>query len=270
MTIEQKNKIDLAYKDIFGIFMPISYSWLYDFYEFLVNSEYTEEQVSAIFHIIISKNNLQNMRNSKFGRDNISEKNEKAFFEYLGSIREKLTSELLDGAIEYAMANYQSSNFIDAFIKYIVLSNKEDIKYKSNIRELNANNVATITGLIGNFPLTEISSIKIFDEEYIIFDDFKTGKNLTGAGIGSMLFREFLREVSKYFPNKNVFSLTVMAKNTGGINFYKKMGGEFYKDSLDTPLSPSDIDSESTENLIVVFPKEKIAAILNDESDFKL
>ena len=271
MTWLDKEKINLAYKSAFGIYKPISFNWLYDFYDFLEQSGCPRKQLAVVINKLLAKENLNSMTEGEFLRDSVSEKNEKSFFAYLGSIKEKLTPEYLSLALEDAIKNSQDINLIDAFIRYIVASNQADLNFKANnIEAWAANRAGRIYCSIGDFPLCKIGIIKVVDEDSILFDEFYTRKNLTGLGLGTLLFTEFLKEMNRCFPDKNVFAGTVLQSNTRAINFYAKMGGEFYLPESDKPILLSDIDSSVKENIAVVFSKEKIAKMCMDSEDDKL
>lgn len=269
MTQNIKYKIDAAYKETFGSYMPISFNWLYDFCDFLEKVGYSADQMEMIISKLMAEENLKNMEESGFQRDNVSEKNENAFFAYLESIKIKITPEYLDAALAFAIENSKNSNLIDAFIKYVVSSNMADLNFKSNIASWATKGCGSISCNIGDFPLSKIGVVEVYDEENILFDNFYTRKNLTGMGLGSLVFKEFLQEIKRSFPNKNVFAGTVFKKNTGAINFYAKMGGEFYEQDAEAPILPSDIDDRMKENIIVLFSKEKIAKMLQAEDALK-
>lgn len=229
-----KGKIDKKYIEFFKSerLIKVSKEWFYDFCDILIKQGYSLEQIENIIDDMMSEQSLENM--SKPGMvQNFSSvqaylENEKAFFEYVKEKLEKSNPEYLEEGLKYAKQETNNvGNFIDAFIKYIVITNFEDLNLKSTIPDISKeNSTGTMKCCLGNFKLSTVYCE--MEEDKIYFDELHTRRNITGTKIGTVLFRGLMKEIHAHFPNKDLYANRVRKVNEGAIRFYKRMGGEVF------------------------------------------
>ena len=252
--------IESKYQEAFENKIPIAKEWLYDFMIFFKYHECSEQQLETLLNKLLSKENLKKMQKGDFLGDNISKKNEKAFFQYLERINDRLTPEYINQGIDYALTNInENNNLIDSFIKYIVATNFQDLNIKSTISNMEEiGDEGKMNCCLGDFLLCRVETT-LWDEQTIAFDNLFTRKNLTGTKVGSVLFKEMMKEVNENFPGKDLFAGTVMQTNTDGLRFYERMGGEFFNpDKPDEIISNREIDNTNKENICVIYRQDKL------------
>ena len=231
---EIKEIIDKKYIEFFKSerLIKVTKKWFYDFCDILIKQGYSLKEIENIINDMMSEQSLENM--SKPGMvQNFSSvqeylENEKAFFEYLKEKLEESNPEYLEKGLKYAKQETNNAgNFIDAFIKYIVITNFEELSLKSTIPEMSKeNSTGTMKCCLGNFKLSKVDCE--MEEDKIYFDELHTRRNLTGTKIGTILFRGLMKEIHDHFPNKDLYANRVRKVNEGAIRFYKRMGGEIF------------------------------------------
>lgn len=255
---EIRKLIDERYNDFFGEDNddPVYKAWFYDFAEFLKRSTLSDKQIEETIKVMMDDRTLNNMDDMDMSDENFFElKKEKDFFQYLESIFAKITPQYVLDGIEFAKQNLQvNSNFIDSFIKYIVITNFQDIHVDSDIPKLKEKSKGgRVLCRLGEFVLADLMVREKKDnkgEKNIQFDDVSTRMNLRNTKIGALLFRRLQRDVAHYFPGYNLYADTVYQENYGGIRFYKSMGAQI--------LNIEDDGYNSDYYYIALFPADEL------------
>jgi len=231
---EIKRLIDKRYREYFkkDASSNLAKKWFYDFAEFLVRNQLSQEQIIRTISVMMNDNNLKNMV-SKSGENFIDDERslkqeEEEFFKYLESISGRITPDYLAKGLRFAeIENQENYNFMDSFIRYIIITNFQDLHIESQIPELNEKKWGDVVAKLGGFRITSVTAEKSPDK--ILFIAFGTRKNLRSIRIGNLVFRRLQADVTKYFPGMDLVATTVNETNSGGIKFYESMGGTVVK-----------------------------------------
>lgn len=237
----------------------VAKEWFYDFAKFLKRSNLSNEQIKESIEVMMDNISLANMIDDKkseehFSTEELNLEQEQEFFKYLESISSRVTPQYVLDGIEFAKKNLEaSSNFMDSFIKYIVITNFGDIRVDSDVPVLKKyeNEWGSVSCKLGNFSLAQLDVRKdecIPGKRNIIFNFVLTRANLRNTRIGALLFRRLQGDVAHYFPGHNLYADTVYPRNYGAIRFYESMGAEIIKS--EDPYEDSDY--------IAFFPTEKL------------
>jgi len=249
--------------------------WAGEFVEYFEKHNVSQTEIKRIQDILLSDLNLGNMFNKGsfyFMNENASNSSGgmKAFFSYLNSIEDRITPEYLKEAIDFVTSNLdENCNVIDAFIKYIVVTNFDDLNFNSTFSNLNnIGDEGKIVCTLGDFQLSKVD-VGIFDENYIYFDFLETRPNLKNSSIGSVLLKKLATEVYNAFPNKNLVAFSVLRHNIGGIRFYEKNGGKFFElTNVDELLTSKEIDYTLDEREIgVIFDRQVLKKLSEKRID---
>ena len=246
--------------------------WCYDFAEFLKRRDFSEKEIEDIIRTMMDERNLYNIDNiedldgnsGSIIEDDWSPQNMEKFFEYLESISSETTRQYVLDGIEFAKKDLHfNNNFIDAFIKYIVITNFKELRVESHIPELKAGTVksAKLFCKLGEFVLADLEVQNIGNTD-IQFDSVSTRINLRSIKIGELLFRKLQQDVVRYFPGYNLYANTVNNENEGARRFYKSMGAEVID------VEEVDLDNEDDkysryfptydENCMAFFPADRL------------
>ena len=256
---EIRRLIDERYNDFFGEDNddPVYKAWFYDFAEFLKRSNLSDEQIRETIKLMMDDRTLNNIDDMDMSDENFFElKTEKDFFKYLESISAKITPQYVLDGIQFAKQNLQvNSNFIDSFIKYIVITNFQDIHVDSDIPRMRKCNLheGNVSCKLGEFVLADLEVREKEDDQgnkNIRFDGVSTRVNLRNTRIGTLLFRKLQGDVLSYFPGYNLYADTVNKENYGGIRFYKSIGAQI--------LDIEDDGYNSDYYYIALFPADEL------------
>lgn len=237
--------------------LKIYKGWFYDFAEMLFQQGYTKEQITDILNQMLKDAYVENMSKKGmvkyFGNVQYAIDNEKAFFEYIKNKLAKKNKEYLEEGLNYAGQQARNvGNFIDAFIKYVVITNFEDLQlqYKDQTNEHWQSMI--VSCCLGNFSLStmlcEVETDKIY------FDEVHTRKNLTGIKIGTVLFRKLFKTIHDEFPDKDLYTLRLKRENESARRFYERMGGTIYNYGNESQLGviykKEDIEKLSQQSIV--------------------
>ena len=237
--------------------LKIYKGWFYDFAEMLFQQGYTKEQITDILDQMLKDDYVENMSKKGmvkyFGNAQYAIDNEKAFFEYIKNKLATKNKEYLEEGLNYAGKQARNvGNFIDAFIKYVVITNFEDLQlqYKDQTNEHWQSML--VSCCLGNFSLStmlcEVESDKIY------FDEVHTRKKLTGIKIGTVLFRKLFKTIHDEFPDKDLYTLRLKRENESARRFYERMGGTIYNYGNESQLGviykKEDIEKLSQQSIV--------------------
>lgn len=258
-----------------GISNQINMNWFNNFYNLFSYKGVSTKQLNKLINLLLSKDNIGNMNKHFLQFSNVSSNRYNAssyeqFFDYLSSIDSKIDNLYLETAIEYILDNINNdTNVIDLFIKYVAVTNFDDIRYVSNL----SNNLSKLNNGIsvscfdlginpisiklGNFELAYIGEITL-DNDYIYIDKVYTRENLTGIKLGTVMFEKLFGELNFIFPGKNVCVSPIKYDNFGGMKFYETQGGQLYQLGMNeyekVSFSEYDISKNfGQDNLIAVY-----------------
>ena len=166
------------------------------------------------------------------------ENKQKRFFNYLESIKEKLTPEYLKEIITFATADKTKEEFIEKVIRYIIITNPNDIKTISTLN--NKDNIGTIGIYLDQYPLGGVDLLKT--QEGVLFQDISIAHSVRGIGIGTMLMNKTMEETATHFPGNDLYATDLLKSNKRAYKFYEKLGAK---------ITPSELH----DLLYVTFPK---------------
>lgn len=226
---ELKQIIDNKCAEFKGL--KIYTGWFYDFAEMLLQQGYTQKQISNILEQIMSNDCMENMSGKGmmkyFGNVQSSIDNEKAFFDYTKSKLDTQHLEYLKKGLQYAVQEAKNvGNFIDAFIKYVVITNFEDLQLQYKDQTSEHWEQMLVSCCLGDFALSTMLCEAESDKIY--FDELHTRKNLTGTKIGAVLFKGLFKKIHHEFPDRDLYTLRLKKDNEGAKRFYERMGGTVY------------------------------------------
>lgn len=197
----------------------------------LLQQGYTQKQISNILEQIMSNDCMENMSGKGmmkyFGNVQSSIDNEKAFFDYTKSKLDTQHLEYLKKGLQYAVQEAKNvGNFIDAFIKYVVITNFEDLQLQYKDQTSEHWEQMLVSCCLGDFALSTMLCEAESDKIY--FDELHTRKNLTGTKIGAVLFKGLFKKIHHEFPDRDLYTLRLKKDNEGAKRFYERMGGTVY------------------------------------------
>lgn len=199
-------------------------AWLNQFFKLIFNSQLTEKEMSTITSKIITyystRNNFDNRKKFIFSEEN----KEKRFFNYLNSIKEKLAFEYLNEAIDISIINTKETDFIDNFVRYIVLTNLSDIEVSTGLSSEHKGFSAIASCTLGEYPLAGLE-LYVADD-LVLFCGVEVNQNARRLGIGTRLFEEIMSDIHRLHPGKDLVAYTVFKDNIGAIEFYKSLGAD--------------------------------------------
>ena len=282
INIEEAHEAIIQLSDKNGIASNVDKNWIIGFYDLLMKNNVSNTQINSVMSLLLSKENINNINKCmvQFGSTapNIVDSSSYSYFyNYLNSIESKIDSNYLETGIKYIIENNNSNtNVIDQFIKYVVVTNFDDVRYVSNLSNIAVDAINDkITGVnsfntgakpisikLGDFEIAYIDDITFTDNNEIMIDEVYTRKNLTGTKLGSLMFENLFGELNSLFPGRNVVVSRIMYNNFGAMKFYEMQGGKLFQFGLNgyEQISFSEYDvSKNIEqhNLIAVYDSEQ-------------
>lgn len=257
--------IDKRIEEKYGHVKRFNFKWLYDFCELCERSNVSKEKMNLLIKCLLSDKNLECMEKSKFLLDS---KQEKAFFEYVYGLKKSDFATYLSNGLKYALENTnEKGNIIDSFIKYVVITNFKDVYINSSLPMLNANNTAEISCFIGGLEICHNRNIQIREDnqQQIEFEWLHTRPNLQWIKLGSLLFKEFFKQVHNLFPDKDIIARNVLKSNTNAQRFYVKQGGEIFDVETEKIIKIEDVNCEEKGNVGVIFSRDKLVKLSERE-----
>ncbi len=148
------------------------------------------------------------------------------FFNYMKNKKCKFNFEYFKIGIEYASYNNKELDFISAFIRYIVMTNFDDVKVSTGFSTGVGNSFySKAMCFLGDYPLGSVDLFLI--ESNVLFDYLKVKKHLRCLGVGTLLLKRIMKDLVEFYPNANLYANNVSKNNDTAISFYKKIGGVF-------------------------------------------
>lgn len=179
---------------------------------------------------------------------------------------EKHGNEYVENGLEYATENVgKKGNLIDSFIKYLAVTNFQDIECKESFN--------SVKGLTERYQcsLDEYALGKVMleypeeEDEDLEPDMLKIRSGLEGVRLGQVLLKYLICKVHKENPDKSLVSHTVMRNNFPAIKLYERMGGVFYDENNNIIENPTEVvdNNFSTEYCSVRFENSNFFLLEN-------
>lgn len=166
------------------------------------------------------------------------------FMNYLNCVLDKKGKEYFETAINYSLDNSSESSFLDAFIKFITITNFNDIEFEIGLdinKMLEEDNINNYDGFgfiriyLGGFLLCDISGISAHQHEedkFLHFNNLHVRKNLKRTKLGTIIIKKMLDVMihDEKLSDYSLCSCCVMKNNAEGKRFYEKIGFKFLDD----------------------------------------
>lgn len=180
------------------------------------------------------------------------------FINYLKTKTEEYGIDYIKKAIKYSLTfKEENSNIIDCFIKFIVVTNFDEIELVDNIFPGQKDEMY-INAYLGGLELSHCRQMEYNEEKnYVDCFWFHNRRGLTRTKIGSLMMVELFKKIQENFPGASVFSGNVRRLNTSALEFYNKIGFRII-----------DINPEQS-NVSVVIENERLNdCIVNNEGQY--
>ena len=225
--------------------------WIEEIKKFVFNLDIDDNLKNETFNMIDSQYSLIKegiITNEIYGTFNYKVKTVdkfnqecKSFIEYLYYVLENKGTKYFETAIKYSLNNSSEISFVDSFIRFIIITNFDDIEFNINfdvdsmLEKDNVNNYAAARGYIraylGGFLLCDLSQFSLHhdDIKYLDFYNFHVRKNLKKTKIGTLTLRKLLEIMisNKSLSDYSLGSAWVEKNNVEGKKFYEKFGFKF-------------------------------------------
>lgn len=152
------------------------------------------------------------------------------FFQYLEYLLNCKGTEYFDIAIRYALTSNPNMSFIDNLIRFIVITNYNDIEVKGTLSEKGG----VFRASLGGFFLCDLHGFTPEEDERfggkgLHFEQFHSRKNLTHTKVGTLVMRKALESMVKDEKLRDYFLASGMVRkdNIVGKRFYEKFGFSF-------------------------------------------
>jgi len=219
----------------------------------------TDYEQQIIYNEIYSSFNLEQMNSDAFRQNyTMSFEQEQEFNSFITYLYEKYNIYGIDyfrDAIKYAFTyKDDNSNFLDKFIKFVLITNFDDLKI--DIKE--EDELIHMYVRLGGLPVSHCRSMQYNrEQQQLECEWFHNRKGLTRTKLGSYLIVNLLKMVKENMPGVSLISYNVRKKNTVGLNFYNKFGFEII-----------DYNPDGT-NYMVRIPTDKIdECILKNDNQY--
>ena len=246
-------------------------TWIYDFCKYIDNLEIDnklKDKIKVVITSTINKNNMnKRIKNYYFDEPNVEE----SFFKYLYELKNKYDINYFMDALTYSL-NFEeeNSNYIDQFIKFITVTNYDEIEYDIKQTSIGNNPSYKASLKLGGLDLCHIGEL-IYDEENntINFDMLYARLGLLRTRVGSKLLVNVLKEIQINHPGASLKGDTVRRKNEKGINFYNKFGFLFFDKETNQIIDVQPTNEPGSVGIII--PSDKIEeCILKNDNQYPI
>lgn len=244
-------------------------TWIYDFCKYIDSLEIDKDVKDKIKVVVTSTPNKKNMnqriKNYYFNEVNV----ENSFFKYLYELKNKYDNNYFIDALNYSL-NFEEeeSNFIDQFIKFITITNFDEIEFtmRATTKEKNPTYRAELK--LGGLDLCHIGEI-LYDKENntVNFDMLYARLGLLRTRVGSKLLVNVLKTIQTNYSGASLKGDTVRKRNEKGINFYNKFGFLFYDRETNEIIDV--IPSNESGSVGIIIPSDRIdECILKNDNQY--
>ena len=218
------------------------------FSDFINSLNLSDSEKLYINEQLYSEESVSRMKSGNYLPDQKSKNQFERFIEYLYTKSSELGDDYISDAIKYALTyKNHNTNFIDQFIKFILVTNFDEIEIYENIDSVNKDNM-WISAYIGGLEVSHNRNITYYPETNIVECEwFHNRKGLQRTKLGSLIMAEFFRLVQEKFPGASIRSNNVKRDNLSAIAFYKKIGFRIIDEYPESPNISIEIESERVE-----------------------
>lgn len=219
------------------------------FSEFINTLGFTETEKQYINEQLYSEESVSKMKSSNYLPDQQSIIQFDSFIQYLHTKSSKLGIDYIRDAIRYALTyKDHNTNFLDQFIKFILVTNFDEIEVYDNIDLVNKDSM-WISAYIGGLEVSHNRNVTYHPEENIVECEwFHNRKGLQRTKLGSLIMCNFFKLVLEKFPSASIRSNNVKRDNLSAIAFYKKIGFRVIDENPESPNISIEIESDRLES----------------------
>lgn len=197
------------------------------FNSFISSLNIDDQLKLRIKELLLSEDNISHMRRNGFQvRTQVEEFY--TFMEYVYKKHDELGDEYISDAIRYAFTyGDDNSNFINQFIKFIVVTNFDEIEVVNKLTpETKDRNDGMCTKLyLGGLELSHNENIEYHEKDnYYEFSWLHNRRGLIGTKLGRLSMVSLLEGLKEQNSNFGVYAYNVQRTNQVGLGFYKKFG----------------------------------------------
>lgn len=255
--------------------MSLGYSIRLDsFLGFINSSRLEDDEKNFVYEQLYSKDSVSRMHRKNCLIDQKSINQFYEFIKYLHEKSEQLGVEYLRDAVKYACKFKQDNNdFLDQFIKFVVITNFDEIELLDNIDSSNKESMG-IVAYLGGLEVSHNTSVYYNEEKNLVECEwFHNRAGLNRTKIGSLMMREFFKRVESSFPGASIFSDNVKRDNESALSFYRKIGFKVFDYNPESPCVGVEIGPQqmhdSIMNLEGLYPKIELGDRVIDFTTYK-
>lgn len=194
--------------------------WFKKLIEFIQSSKYEKPEKEVLINKIITYYLNEKQYNYKCIPFEDVDKTD-SFFAYLNSSSEKIIFSSLNECVDIS-SNNKTGDFINKFIRYMVINNMEDISINCDLSDKKSKFGTKATITLGEYRLAQLELYIATD--IVMFGGVEVNKNTRRLGLGTTLFEEVMSKVHEVYPKKDLLAYTVFKDNIEAIEFYKSLG----------------------------------------------
>ena len=222
------------------------------FEEFIKTIGLTEKEKETVVRELYSEESISRMPNANYLLD---EKSKERFCDFVGYLYSKIGEYGVDyirDALEYAFSyKDDNNNLLDQFIRFVAVTNFDEIKVDIENKDGNISVQATLGGL----ELSHNRNVTyVLEENRLMCEWFHNRRGLKRTKIGSLMMTEFFKYALNTYPDVVVCSDNVRRDNVDAQAFYRKIG-----------FSIIDLDKESNSLFVEIGPDKMRECINNNE-----
>ena len=195
---------------------------LESFKEFINSLDLSEPEKEIIISELYSEKSVLKMSGSDSGMDTYSIQGFLSFIQFVSNKVQEYGIDYIKDAINYSFS-YENDNcsFLDQFIKFIVITNFDEIRVVVE----KGTGVENIYAYLGEFELSHNKSIQYSKEnDEVEFEWFHNRPGLKRTKLGNLMMVYFFNWVINNYPTATVCANNVRRINVDAQAFYKKMG----------------------------------------------
>lgn len=244
------------------------------FLEFINSLSLEENEKQSIKQQLYSEDSISRMKMKNYLPDQRSINQFSTFVQYLYKKNEELGTEYMRDALKYALTFKNDNNdFLNQFIKFIVITNFDEIELIDNIGYSNKDSMS-IVAYLGGLEVSHNRNMEYNEDKNAIECEwFHNRPGLQRTKIGSLMMCEFFKKVESEFPGASICSDNVRRVNESAISFYKKIGFSVVDYNPEGPsvgveIGPQQIH-DSIRNLDGLYPRIEMDGRIIDYTTYK-
>lgn len=217
------------------------------------------EEKEKYISVLYSEESVSKMKGNDNKIDIYSVNSFYEFIEYLYIKREEYGDDYIKDALDYALGyKEEDCSFLDQFIRFIVITNFDEIK----IEFKEEGGLISMSANLGGLELSHNQNMEYSStENKMIFSWFHNREGLKRTKLGSLMMVELFDYVLNNYPNASLCADNVKRVNVKAQAFYEKIGfniKDIYKESNNVcvEINPSEMQESIDNN------KEKYPVLL--------